>query len=81
MSATLFIVNQQVLQNVANYLVERPFKEVAQILNDIQTSAVVTDASATVVQHIVSKNFEAAAEEIKNLLPEKAPPEVKKSQK
>lgn len=53
---TLFILNQQILQNIVNYLVERPFKEVAQLLEQIQSTAALSGDNAQKVLNIVDES-------------------------
>lgn len=71
---TTFIVNPQVLQNIADYMVERPFKEVASLLESLQTSAVVTESAAEAVLAVANKDYLKAADILASLVPEKATP-------
>ena len=47
---TIFLVNPVILQNIANYLVERPFKETAGLIEQIQSCQAVQGEYADTVE-------------------------------
>jgi hypothetical protein len=55
---TTFLVNPQVLQAVANYLVERPFKEVSDILAALQSCTAIQDDGVKAVIAIANKEID-----------------------
>jgi len=70
MSNVLFIMTPELLQAIASYLVERPFKEVAGLLEQVQRCSVVNEKAADAVQKIVDKDYLAAIKELQAFTPE-----------